>query len=851
MTGFGPAAEWAARTALAGGTVLLLGLAWAALTRCPARRQRVAAVAIRGAVLAAALCLLPGWLRVPVPSPSHGAPPRGEPSAVAGSLPAGDPDGADDPADEWVSATVGAAAPVPQAEPDEGEEAPLPAATAVAPALLPEVVPVLLGAYFLTAGVMALQLAVGHLALVRLVWSAAPAPPRVRAALDEVADGRRPRVLASDQVGSPVCFGLLRPVIVLPWELARTASAAELRWVLAHELDHLARGDHRTGWWVGLARAVFFPVLWFWPLRRTLHLAQEYLADAAAAAVGGKPTDYAEFLVNLSDRPARVPALASGVRAGRSDLFLRVTMLLNPTAGLSRRPSRGWRYLTAGGVLSAAVLLSGLTPATADDPKPKPNPDAVEVEVVVQPPDAPKPPAKPDAPKVTRVEVRRVVDKAAVADLKAKIKDAIKKGDAEEADRLVERLEKLLSGPTPPVPPPPPPPPGVPGKPRGPQPPVPPKGPDGMRFEFRIPPEGFDPFTGPGGDKMREGMERGMKALREAMEKADSPEAKEGMKKAMEALERAMTQGRKQADDAAREGRRAAEGAMKQAEQERRKALDALREQAEELRRRSEDQKLPEEARRKLEQLQRDRSELQKRLGEDMHRKVEEAQRLTESYRKRAAEDMLRKDATARPQVWLGLQLARIPDELAEQIDLPAGEGLLIAGVLPDSAAAKAGVKKNDILVRFNGKPVTADEKAFAEAVAKTAAPRAELVVLRKGKKQTIGVELGEARKPAETRKPDQPRAESRRLRVEVPDAKDGPRFNRVEARVNDDSFTITATMDETKYEIRGRIEDGKPTAESITIRGGDDKVSAKSLDQVPEKHRAAVKKLLGSVSGR
>ena len=95
MTGFGPAAEWAARTALAGGAVLLLGLTWAALTRCPARRQRVAAMAVRGAVLAAGLCLLPGWLAVPVPAASREAP-RGEPSAVAGPLPAGDPEALDE-----------------------------------------------------------------------------------------------------------------------------------------------------------------------------------------------------------------------------------------------------------------------------------------------------------------------------------------------------------------------------------------------------------------------------------------------------------------------------------------------------------------------------------------------------------------------------------------------------------------------------------------------------------------------------------------------------------------------------------------------------------------------------------
>jgi hypothetical protein len=777
MTEYGPAAEWATRTAVAGGVILLLGLAWAGRTRCPARRQLIAGFAVRGAVVAAILCLLPGWLRVNVAPFSREAEPTATAATQGEPLPVVAEDADDDPLEpeEWVAVAAAGVDPRPSPEPVESVSAP---DSPPAPLPLPRrdvVGPLLLGVYFVVAAALVGQLAAGQLGLIRLTWAATPAPPRVLAALDALAAGR-PRVLVSDRIESPVCFGLVRPVILLPWELARSASPAELRWVLAHELDHLARGDHRTVWWVGAARAVFFPVLWFWPLCRLLHLSQEYLADAAAAAVGGRPAEYAEFLVNLSDRPARVPSLASGVRAGRSDLFRRVTMLLNPTAGLGRRPSRGWGYLTAGGVLSAAVLLSGLTPA-ADDPKPEPDP--VEVEVVVNGDDA-KPvevkgeidpddeKAKPD------VRVVQADNKKAIADLKAKIKEAIKKGDTEEAEKLVEKLEKLLSGPTAMTPP---------GKPVPPPPPAPPAAPHGKRFEFRVPqgdwPFKFDGFGGPGADKMKEGMERGMKALREAIEKVDSPEAKEQMQKAMEAMQRAMSQ-----------------------------------------------------------------SPLQ--LQEQMR----DFQRMADEFRERRGADARPRAAwPAERGARLGVQLTRVPEAVLEQIDLPAGEGLLVAGVLPDSAAAKAGVKKNDVLVRFNSQPVPADEGKFAELVAKAGGTKAELVVLRKGKRQTIEVDLSAAR-PAEPKRTTEVRPfDGKRYRIEVPEAKDGVKFNRVQAQVNNDTFTINASADDLRYTIRGTIEDGKPVASSIRITGDGEPVTATSLEKVPEKHRAAVQKLLGSVS--
>jgi hypothetical protein len=56
------------------------------------------------------------------------------------------------------------------------------------------------------------------------------------------------------------------------------------------------------------------------------------------------------------------------------------------------------------------------------------------------------------------------------------------------------------------------------------------------------------------------------------------------------------------------------------------------------------------------------------------------------------------------PKYWIGLLGGSILDDnpLRAHLDLPAGQGLLVADVVPDSPAAKAGLKKHDILLRAN-----------------------------------------------------------------------------------------------------------------------------------------------------
>jgi len=93
----------------------------------------------------------------------------------------------------------------------------------------------------------------------------------------------------------------------------------------------------------------------------------------------------------------------------------------------------------------------------------------------------------------------------------------------------------------------------------------------------------------------------------------------------------------------------------------------------------------------------------------------------------------------------LGVYLAPLTPELAEGFGIAATqEGVLIQSVNPGSAAEKAGIKRNDVIVEFDGVPV-GDLQKFRLKVADTpVGKRVPLAVLREGKRVTLNVTLAE-----------------------------------------------------------------------------------------------------------
>src|SRR3546814_15009833 len=58
---------------------------------------------------------------------------------------------------------------------------------------------------------------------------------------------------------------------------------------------------------------------------------------------------------------------------------------------------------------------------------------------------------------------------------------------------------------------------------------------------------------------------------------------------------------------------------------------------------------------------------------------------------------------------YLGVGIGPMSDDLAESLGLPKNRGEFVGQVVPGEAAAKAGIKAGDVVVRVNGEDVTPD----------------------------------------------------------------------------------------------------------------------------------------------
>jgi serine protease Do len=97
---------------------------------------------------------------------------------------------------------------------------------------------------------------------------------------------------------------------------------------------------------------------------------------------------------------------------------------------------------------------------------------------------------------------------------------------------------------------------------------------------------------------------------------------------------------------------------------------------------------------------------------------------------------------------YLGVGVAEIDSERARALNLKEERGVEVKNVTPDSPAAKAGVKENDVVIEYNGQAVQGVEQ-FQRLVRETPLGRqAKLVVWRGGATQNLSATL-EARKGA------------------------------------------------------------------------------------------------------
>jgi uncharacterized protein (TIGR03435 family) len=156
-------------------------------------------------------------------------------------------------------------------------------------------------------------------------------------------------VLRHEDVEAPMTCGVVRPAIVLPWDV-EAWSASNVRHALIHELEHVRRGD----WLVHLMARLVCAAYWFHPLVwkawQRLHLEAERACDDAVVRQS-EGRAYAVQLVQLAEQLSESHLRPLLPMAGRGHLSTRVKAVLD-----GRVPRGRAGTVWAVGALSMAIV---------------------------------------------------------------------------------------------------------------------------------------------------------------------------------------------------------------------------------------------------------------------------------------------------------------------------------------------------------------------------------------------------------------------------------------------------------------------------------------------------------------
>lgn len=164
------------------------------------------------------------------------------------------------------------------------------------------------------------------------------------------------RVVEGDEVATPMTWGIVRPVVLVPAGFGEWPEARR-RDVLLHELAHVARYDCLTQYLASVVCALHWYNPLAWIAARNLRVERERACDDRVLLSGARASEYAEHLLTIA-RTLRTPGAAGAAAlamARPSHLEGRLLAVLD-----GRRQRAALTGRRAAGIGSAAFLVAAI-----------------------------------------------------------------------------------------------------------------------------------------------------------------------------------------------------------------------------------------------------------------------------------------------------------------------------------------------------------------------------------------------------------------------------------------------------------------------------------------------------------
>ena len=93
---------------------------------------------------------------------------------------------------------------------------------------------------------------------------------------------------------------------------------------------------------------------------------------------------------------------------------------------------------------------------------------------------------------------------------------------------------------------------------------------------------------------------------------------------------------------------------------------------------------------------------------------------------------------------WLGIVIQKMTPEIAKTFGISESEGAFVADVMENSPAEKAGIKRGDLIISYNGKKVKDNDTLPRLVAATEIGKKAKLVLIRDKRQMEVDVVVGE-----------------------------------------------------------------------------------------------------------